>query len=48
MSAKDPMPMNAQARLAQMMVRALAYLRAGQLALWLWVLAVQGRKHSPV
>lgn len=40
--------MNAQARLAQMMVRALAYLRAGQLALWLWVLAVQGPSQSPL
>jgi signal transduction histidine kinase len=42
MSTKDALPANAQERLARMIVRALAYLRTGQIAIWLWVPLVEG------
>jgi signal transduction histidine kinase len=42
MSAPNAISVGAHERLARMVVRALAYLRAAQLALWLWVPVVEG------
>jgi signal transduction histidine kinase len=47
MSTKDGLATNAEERLSRMIVRALAYLRAGQLALWLWVPIVEGPSQFP-
>jgi len=47
MSGTDVVSVGAQDRLARTIVRALAYLRAAQLAMWLWVPAVTGLGHVP-
>lgn len=44
----DAVSVGAQDRLARMVVRALAYLRGAQLAMWLWVPAVTGLGHVPL
>ncbi len=47
MSGTDVVSVGAQDRLARMIVRALAYLRAAQLAMWLWVPVVAGLGSLP-
>ena len=47
MSGTSGVSVGAQDRLARTIVRALAYLRAAQLAMWLWVPVVTGLGHVP-
>ena len=48
MPGTDVVSVGAQDRLARTIVRALAYMRAAQLGMWLWVPVVTGLGHLPV